>query len=169
MSAHTDPGMPALDPATRRIMEAWVAREPKREIPWCPLPRPLTEATVALVSSAGVALATDEPFDQDGERANPWWGDPSFRVVPRDTRTADVRVDHLHVDTSIAARDLDCVLPVARLRELEKEGVVGRSAPSHYSFMGYLLRPEEFLARSVPAMIARMKEEAVDAALLVPV
>lgn len=78
------PTMRALDPATRRIMEAWIAREPAREIPWCPLPRPLPEATVALVSSAAVALATDQPFDQDGERRNPWWGDPSFRVIPRE-------------------------------------------------------------------------------------
>jgi len=169
MPARALPRMRALDPATRRIMEAWIAREPGREVPWCPLPRPLREATVALVSSAGVSLAADEPFDQDGERRNPWWGDPSFRVIPRDTGTADVRVDHLHVDASLPARDLDCVLPLARLGELEKEGVIGRSAPSHYSFMGYLLRPEEFLKGSVPAMIARMKEEAVDAALLVPV
>jgi hypothetical protein len=35
--------------------------------------------------------------------------------------------------------------------------------------MGYLLRPREFLATSVPAMIAGMQAERVDVALLVPV
>jgi hypothetical protein len=32
-----------------------------------------------------------------------------------------------------------------------------------------LLRPEEFLRRAVPAIIERLKAEAVDAVLLVPV
>lgn len=46
---------------------------------------------------------------------------------------------------------------------------MGRSALTHYSFMGYLFDPTEFLRSSVPAMIARMKQEGVDAAVFVPV
>ena len=42
---------------------------------------------------------------------------------------------HLHVDPSLAESDLDCALPLARLRELEAAGAIGASAPSHYSFM----------------------------------
>ena len=61
------------------------------------------------------------------------------------------------------------MLPLTRLEELAAAGVIGEPAPSHYSFMGYLLRPDEFLRTSVPVIIARMKTEAVDAALLVPV
>ena len=76
---------------------------------------------------------------------------------------------HLHVDPSLAASDLDCALPLARLRELEAAGEIGASAPSHYSFMGYVLKPRELLEHSVPAMVARMRAEGVDAVLLVPV
>ena len=40
---------------------------------------------------------------------------------------------------------------------------------SHYSFMGYILQPTELLTSTAPAIAARMAEEAVDIALLVPV
>ena len=60
-------------------------------------------------------------------------------------------------------------LPLRRLAEAEAAGRIGRVAPSHYSFMGYLLDPAEFLQHSVPAIIERMREESVDAAVFVPV
>ncbi len=154
--------------ATRRMIKAWIDREPRREIPWAPLDKPLEQSTVALISSAAVRLTSDKPFDQEGERRNPWWGDPSFRVIPKTATEKNVSVDHLHINTSHAEADLDCTLPLRRLSELEKRGGIGRAAPSHYSFMGYILRPEELLQRSVPAMIQAMKAEDVDVALLVP-
>ena len=157
-----------IDFFTRRLLKAWIAREPRREIPWTPLRKPVAEATVALVSTAGIALAEDRPFDQDGERANPWWGDPSFRVIPRDATEKDVRVYHLHVDRGPVEQDLNCAFPVQRLLDLERSGEIGRSAPSHYSFMGYILRPQALLEQSTPAMIHRMKAENVDVVLLAP-
>jgi D-proline reductase (dithiol) PrdB len=159
----------AIGLVNRQIVSAWIAREAAREIPWTPLARPLAECRVALVSTAALALHGDTPFDQEGERRDPWWGDPSYRVLPRGTRTGDARSHHLHIDASVAERDLECLMPLSRLAELEAEGVVGASAPSHYSFMGYILKPKELLERSTPAMIERMKAEGVDAVLLVPV
>jgi D-proline reductase (dithiol) PrdB len=158
-----------LTPGTRKVVKAWVDREPAHEIPWTPLGKPLRECTVAMVSSGALALRSDTPFDLDGERQNPWWGDPSFRLIPKDATERDVRLYHLHVDTSYAEEDINCILPLERLLELESSGEIGRSAPSHYSFMGFLLDPREFVKASVPAMIARMKEERVDVAILVPV
>jgi D-proline reductase (dithiol) PrdB len=55
------------------------------------------------------------------------------------------------------------------LKELEQAGEIGRSAPTHYSFQGFVLEPRELLEESVPAMIEQMKAEEVDAAVLVPV
>jgi D-proline reductase (dithiol) PrdB len=159
-----------LDGASRRVVKAWIKREqPGRPIPWTPMTKPLRESRVAIISSAAVALHGDRPFDEQGERANPWWGDPSYRVIPRGTRTDDVGLHHLHIDRSYGEEDLDCVLPLTRLEELVAAGEVGEVAPSHYSFMGYLLRPDEFLRTSVPAIVERLKGEAVDAVLLVPV
>lgn len=167
--ADRDATLSGIGFANRRIVTAWTAREPPREIPWTPLEKPLSACRVALVSTAALAVAGDEPFDQEGERRNPWWGDPSHRLLPRDTRTGSATSYHLHIDTSVPERDLDSVMPLARLAELESGGFVGSSAPTHYSFMGYILRERELLERSAPAMIRRMKAEEVDAVLLVPV
>jgi D-proline reductase (dithiol) PrdB len=158
-----------LDGASKRVIKSWIEREERGPIPWAPLRKPLGESRVALISSAGVALKTDRPFDEEGERRNPWWSDPSYRVIPRGTLTEDVHLHHLHIERSFGESDLDCVMPLTRLEELAAAGEIGEVAPSHYSFMGYLLRPQEFLAKAVPAIIQRLKAEAVDAVLLVPV
>ena len=89
-------------------------------IPFTPLARPLRECTVALVSTAGVARNDDRPFDQEGERRNPWWGDPSFRAIPLGTTEKDVRLYHMHIDPRFGESDLDVVLPMRRLAELDR-------------------------------------------------
>ena len=70
-----------LDFATRQVMKAWAARQERGVIPFTPLARPLRECTMALVSTAGVARNDDQPFDQERERRDPWWGDPRSRGV----------------------------------------------------------------------------------------
>jgi D-proline reductase (dithiol) PrdB len=160
-----------LDFATRRIVKAWVAREAAttRSIPWAPMARPLPSSTVALLTTAGVARRDDRPFDLEGERRNPWWGDPTHRTVPLGATERDVALHHLHIDTRFGEEDLDVVLPMRRLAELEREGVVGRAAAVHYSIMGYQLRPEVLERETAPAIAADMRSRAVDAAALVPV
>lgn len=158
-----------LDFASRKVMKAWAAREQPRPIPWTALTKPLSESKVALLSSAGIALDDDAPFDQEGERRNPWWGDPTHRVIPRGTTEGEVGVYHLHIDVRPAQQDLDCVLPLRRLDELVEAGVVGAAADSHYSMMGYILDPRELLEETTPKMIARLHQEEVHALLLAPV
>jgi D-proline reductase (dithiol) PrdB len=157
-----------LDFATRQIMKAWTARQEPGEIPFTPLAKPLHQCTVALLSTAGVARNDDRPFDQERERRDPWWGDPSFRRIPLGTTETDVRLYHLHIDPRFGEADLDVVLPMRRLAELAREGVVGRPAPTHYSTMGYILEPTELVEKTAPAIAACMRDECVDAAALVP-
>lgn len=154
---------------SRRMIKSWISLETPREIPWTPLAKPLHDCTVALISSAGMALATDEPFDQEVERQNPWFSDPSFRVIPRDAKAEDIRVYHLHINPDFIQQDINCALPVKRLVELEASGDIGRAAPSHYSFIGYTCQPERLLHESVPAIIGKLREEAVDVVVLVPI
>ena len=158
-----------VDFATRKIMQAWAARQEPGVIPFTPLTKPLSECTVALVSTAGIARNDDRPFDQEGERRDPWWGDPSFRRIPLGTTEQDIRIYHLHIDPRFGAADLDVLLPMRRLAELASEGVVARPAPTHYSFMGYILEPTELVEKSAPAIAAAMHDEGVDAVVLVPV
>lgn len=157
--------------ATERIAKAWIKREADtaRPLPWTPLARPLAQSTVALLSSAGISLKGDMPFDQEGERRNPWWGDPSFRVVSKKTTTKDTQISHLHINQRYAAQDLNCVMPLQRLAELAEQGEIGRVAEEHYSIMGYILDPAELLSGTVPQISAGLRAQGVDAVVLVPV
>jgi D-proline reductase (dithiol) PrdB len=157
-----------LDFITRQVAKAWIATEPEREIPWTPLEKPLADCTVAVISSGGIALKTDTPFDQEGERINPWWGDPSHRVIPNTATSQDVELYHLHIDASFGRQDLNCLLPLQRLDELTEAGEIGRSSPRHYSFMGYQIDPTSLVEDTTPRMIRDLKEDGVDVVLLVP-
>jgi len=153
---------------TKRLVKTWIKLEPERDIPWTRLLKPLSKCTVALLSTGAIALKSDRPFDQEGERQNPWWGDPSYRIIPRTATADDIRVYHLHIDPRFAEQDLNCLLPLERLAELADMGIVGRVALSHYSFMGYILDPEELLTKSIPAIIDNLEREAVDVVVLAP-
>ena len=159
-----------LDFATRQIIKAWVNREAqeKRPIPWTPMAKPLAQCTVALITTAGVARNDDVPFDQEGERRNPWWGDPTYRTIPQGTTESEVKLYHMHIDPRFGQEDLDVVLPMRRLGELASEGVIGRPADTHYSIMGYQLRPQVLESETAPAIAREMKAQGVDAAALVP-
>jgi D-proline reductase (dithiol) PrdB len=161
-----------LDRLTQKLVQSWIELETQREcpaeIPWTPLSRPLEDSTVALISSAGLALKTDRPFDQEGERRNPWWGDPSYRILPRAATAEDVALYHLHIHPRVVEQDLNTLLPLQRLLELEDSGKIGRSSAHHYSFMGYTLQPQVLLEESTVAMIRGMKQDGVNAVVLIP-
>lgn len=157
-----------LDFVSRQVMKAWAAREHATVVPFAPLPKPLGDCTVSLISTAGVARLDDRPFDQDGERRDPWWGDPSYRVIPLGTTEREIRLYHMHIDPRFGEADLDVVLPMRRLSELAAAGVVGRAAGEHFSLMGFILDPTVLVEETVPALAARMRAGGVDAAALVP-
>jgi D-proline reductase (dithiol) PrdB len=172
---HVDPGQTVsidsyrfLDFASRQVMKAWAARQKPGVIPFTPLSKPLGECTIALVSTAGVARNDDQPFDQEREKRDPWWGDPSFRVIPLGTGETDVRLYHMHIDPRFGEADLDVVLPMRRLTELAHEGLVGQPAARHYSIMGYILEPTALVKETAPWMAEQMRLDRVDAAALVP-
>ncbi|MBI9044735.1 MAG: hypothetical protein JEZ06_09630 [Anaerolineaceae bacterium] len=154
--------------ATKRIVKNWIKMETPRKIPWSPIQKPIRESTVALISSGGIARNDDKPFDQEGERKNPWWGDPTYRLIPNNTVTADISVHHMHINPDFAQADLNCLLPLERLNELEKSGEIGRAAPSHYAYMGYVLEPDELLKYAIPQIITNLRKEKVDLVILVP-
>jgi D-proline reductase (dithiol) PrdB len=153
---------------TKRMIRSWIKLEGPRPIPWTPMRKPLSECTLALLSTAGIALKTDKPFDQEGERRNPWWGDPSYRVLPKDATETEVGIYHLHVDPSYAEEDLNCLFPLQRLQEMEAGGRVGRMSPRHYSIMGYILDPSVLLHETVPALIKDLEADLADVVVLVP-
>ncbi len=138
------------------------------DIPWTPLGKPLAETTFALMTSAGISVKSDPPFDMARERREPTWGDPTFRAIPREAGEADIAVNHLHITTDFIKQDLNVILPLARFRELERDGRIGRLAPTSYSYYGYQPDPTVLLSEAMPQVAERMRAEGVEAVLLTP-
>jgi D-proline reductase (dithiol) PrdB len=153
---------------------AWIRRyyipetEFTGEIPWTPMKKPLNRASLALVTSAGISLKSDPPFDMEREKREPLWGDRSFRMIPRGTTAQDINVNHLHINTGYILEDINVMLPLGRMAEFEQEGLIGRLAPTSYSFYGYQWQNTDFLEQAIAPMAQRMQEEGVEAVLLTP-
>jgi hypothetical protein len=153
---------------------AWIRRfhipeeEFKGDIPWTPMAVPLNRTTLALVTTAGISLNSDPPFDMEREKREPTWGDRSFRMIPRGTSAGDVSVNHLHINTSYILEDINVMLPLLRMAEFEQEGIIGRLAPTSYSFYGFQWKSTEFIEQAIAPMARRMHDEGVAAALLTP-
>ena len=72
-----------LPPRLAALLKARIKNEaPVTSIPFTPLATPLATAKIALLSTAGISCPPDPPFDMDGERANPLWGDPIVAAHP---------------------------------------------------------------------------------------
>jgi D-proline reductase (dithiol) PrdB len=152
---------------------AWIGKEiPAHpfsgDIPWTPLKKPIKQTTFTLMTSAGISLRTDPPFDVEREKREPAWGDPSYREIPATASQEDIDVNHLHINTDYIKQDINVMLPLRRFQEFEKEGIIGRLAPTSYSYYGFQLDPTELLQQTMPAVVDRMKAENVEAVLLTP-
>jgi D-proline reductase (dithiol) PrdB len=153
------------------VLSGGIPETPKHlPIPWTPVTKPLSECKVALLTTAGLSMKGDAPFDMEFERQNPTKGDSSWRALRADARTGDVEANHLHIDTSYIDRDLNVALPLERLQGLVEDGTIGSMAETHYSVMGFQGNDSSKLVQeSAPEIAASMKSEEVDLALLAPV
>ena len=137
---------------------------------WTALERPVEEATIALLTSAGLYLRGEQqPFDGERERREPTWGDPTYRVIPREVTQSQIDATHLHLNTRDLLTDFNVALPIRAFDTLAAEGAIGRLAAEHYSFMGFQERDlEEWRTRYGPEVARRLREQEVDALVLAP-
>ena len=154
-------------------LKAWVRtfipeEEFKGYIPWTPLSKPLSRTTLSIVTSAGISLKSDPPFDMERERRETLWGDRSFRIIPRQTTEKDIDVNHLHINTTYIKQDINVILPLARMAEFEADGIIGRLAPHAYSFYGFQWQNADFLKEAIEPISKKMKTEGVEAVFLTP-
>jgi D-proline reductase (dithiol) PrdB len=126
-----------------------------------PLQKPLKRARVALVGTAGAYVPGQHPFSLGDE------GDPSLREIPADAER--LILTHPGYNTRRASEDPDVVFPLAVLRGLAAEDLIGEVAPRCFSFMGYIPEPEPLLREAGPRVARELVADAVDLALLVPV
>jgi D-proline reductase (dithiol) PrdB len=133
--------------------------------PWVDGP-PLAQRRVAVITTAGLHVREDRPFAPGAAATD-------YRVIPGTAgaggHASELVMSHLSVnyDRTGFQQDLNVVLPLDRLRELAREGVIGSVADFHYSFMGAApIRQLEPAARRLAGLL---KQDKVDAVLLSPV
>lgn len=154
-----------LSPSLRLFLRAyrWRRIDP---VPWTPLAKPLARCRLALVSSAGLVLPDQEPFDPAVRG-----GDPTFREIPADAdprslvdsqRSRSYDHDGIHRDANLA-------FPLERVRELEQRGRIGSVNRRHLSCMGSITATARFVRETAPEAARLLVEDGVDVAILVPV
>jgi D-proline reductase (dithiol) PrdB len=149
----------------QRFITAYEPWESGEAVPWAPPHKPLGECKLALVTTSGVHHSSQEPFDmQDSD------GDPSFRAIDGATIGNDYKITHDYYDHSDAEKDLNIIFPLQRLQELQQEGVIGRLADTHYSFMGHIdgRHIATLIGQAAQEVVKRLKQDQVDVVLLTP-
>jgi D-proline reductase (dithiol) PrdB len=129
--------------------------------PWQPLRKPLSACRLGLVASGGIYVT--------GQVAFHYKDDTSFRIIPTDVRTADLRTTHFAYDLTDARQDPNVVFPLDTLRRLVGEGVIGALAPRAYTFMGGIYSARRVREELAPQLTERLLADQVDIVLLVPV
>ena len=75
------PRLEILSEVQRRMLEFFPCME-SDHVPWTPLGKPLADSTVAIVTTAGLHLKDDKPFNRDHPG-----GESTYRILPADYRT----------------------------------------------------------------------------------
>ena len=134
-------------------------------LPWAPHGPPLNECRVGVVTSAGVHLPGDPPF----ERVK--GGDYSFRWIPEDAVLSELKCTHPSGawDRSGVEADPNMAVPRDRLKDLRDEGEIGALAPRHASFQGSITAPLRLIRQTAPEVAQGMAEDGVDVVVLTPV
>jgi D-proline reductase (dithiol) PrdB len=136
------------------------------DVPFARLKKPLSECTLALVSTSDVALR-----DENGEIQN---ADPMLMVgnvysIPSDTPIDRFYSRQEHYDRyATHLDDVNTYFPITRLHELAAQGKVARiAARAHGVYTAYSHR--KTLTADAPEVLKRCREDGVDAVILTPV
>lgn len=125
---------------------------------WTPVTMELKDMKIALATAAGVHMKSDDRFNLAG--------DFSYREIPGDAPVSEMMVSHGGYDNGDVNKDINCMFPIDRLRELAEEGFIKAVAPTHFGFMGGGGNQDKFTQETGPQIAAKLKEEGVDAVLL---
>jgi hypothetical protein len=146
--------------------------------PFTPLGKPLAQARLALLTSSGHFVAGDDPCpfgvenmtqEEAMERIDDFLRtDPQLSAIPLDTPREQLRVRHGGYDIRSAQAEPNVAFPLEHLRDLQREGSIGNLAPTAYSFVGACAQTP-LVTRVAPQWVDILRQEQVDAALLVPV
>jgi D-proline reductase (dithiol) PrdB len=156
---------------TRAYYHALGYDEPYRwahfaDVPFAALRKPLRECRIALVTTA----APHDPALGDQGPGAPYNAAVKFHRAYAHSidGTPDVRISHVTYDrTHTSAEDSNTWFPLAQLKRCAAEGAIGNVAPRFYG-APTTRSQRTTLEQDAPDILAAMREDKVDAAVLVP-
>lgn len=128
---------------------------------FAPLPKPLDQVRLGVISSGGVYRV--------GQKAFHFRDDISYRRVPLDAPTSELRASHFAYDTSDARRDPNVVLPVRALQRAVSQRRLGSLADAAFTFVGGIYSARRCREILAPRLLTEVTQQQCDAVLLVPV
>lgn len=134
-------------------------------LPWQGTGPPLEEARVAVVTTAGLHLPEEEPFQRIKG------GDFSYRLIPSDTPLSTLVCTHPSGswDRTGVENDRNVALPLDRLREMSRAGEIRAPSPRHVSFQGSITAPLRLVRQAAPEVAQILADDGVNVTLLTPV
>lgn len=147
------------------------------DAPFTPLPKPLSQLKLGLLTSSGHFVAGDDPRPFGEENMTQFEAmvriqeflreTPTLSTIPLDTPPEKLRVRHGGYDIRGAEADPNVVLPLAHLQTLASEGVIGQLADNAYSFVGACAQTP-LTKKSAPQWVEMIKQQGIEAMVLLP-
>ncbi len=173
-----------LDPVIKHIyqwqVQAYLGKTywEYEDAPFTSMSKPVSEAKIGLLTTSGHFVEGDDPKPfgvEDMSQAEALSriseflkGEPVLSAIPVDIDREKLRVRHGGYDIRAAQEDPNTVLPIDRMRELEKEGVIGQVMDNVYSFVGATAQ-KKLIHTYAPQWADNFKAMGVDGMILVPV
>jgi hypothetical protein len=116
---------------------------------------------LGLISTSGCYVS--------GDLAYTYKEDPTTRSIPSNTNIEDLRFSHFTENYLVdARRDPTCVFPLATLRHLVSEGIIGSIPDTVFSCMGANYSRKTVEGKLAPSAADIFVRQQVDAVLVVP-
>lgn len=138
----------------------WVRNQ---RAPFTPARRALPMLNLALISTAGAYIDGTEAFDIDTTN-----GDLSFREIPIEVEPGDFQFSARGYDLTAVKEDINAQVPVDRLLEFERNGIIGQLNPVFWSFCGFIPDATQIVDELAPKLLPRIQRYEVQAVLLIP-
>ncbi len=128
---------------------------------FAPLGKPLAAARIGVIATGGVYA--------EGQTAFTFKDDLTYRSIPSDIETSQLRATHFAYDLTDARTDINVVFPIDALRSLVDAGDIGELAPHLFTCMGGIYSQRRVNEELAPELVERCNRDEIDAVLLVPV
>ena len=133
----------------------------RRESALATVNKPLSESRLGIIATGGIY--------QRGQTAFTYRDDVTYRAIPSDVSSQDLRATHFAYDLTDAREDINVVFPIDALKMLDVKGVIGELAPYLLTCMGGIYSQRRVEEELAPVLVERCLDDEIDLVLLIPV